>query len=83
VDALNLLGDVFTVAVFHADVFDQVFDGLVESNEEGQVTGNQPGSEQFVFDEAKVRRLLTTEDLAPSGAACLSLVWGHHAPALG
>jgi len=33
-DALNFVSDVLTVAVFDADVFDDIFDGLVESNEE-------------------------------------------------
>ncbi len=31
IDALNYVGDVFTVAVFDADVFDSIFDGMVDS----------------------------------------------------
>jgi hypothetical protein len=74
-DALNLVGDILTVAVFDADVFDQIFNGLVETNDEGIVTRHGPDSEQFTFDSATIDRLLTTESMAPSGAACLSLGW--------
>jgi transcriptional regulator with XRE-family HTH domain len=49
IDALNLVGDLFTVAVFDADVFDEVFDDLVELNEEGTVTSG-PDRQQFAFD---------------------------------
>jgi hypothetical protein len=76
-DALNFVGDILTVAVFDADVFDEIFSGLVETNDEGTVTGHGSGSEQFTFDNATIDRLLTTEAMAPSGAACLSLAWQH------
>jgi len=74
-DTLNFVGDVLTVAIFDADVFDEIFDGLVESNDEGIVTGNGNNSEQFVFDGATIDRLFSAEAMAPSGAACLSLAW--------
>ena len=76
-DALNYVADVLTVAIFDADVFDEVFDGLVESNEEGTVTGNGGNEEQYAFDSETVERLLANEPMAPSGAACLSLAWKH------
>ncbi len=76
-DALNFVSDVLTVAVFDADVFDDIFDGLVESNEEGTVTSKGQNGEQFNFDAATIDRLLNTEAMAPSGAACLSLAWQH------
>jgi transcriptional regulator with XRE-family HTH domain len=82
VDALNLVSDLFTVAVFEAEVFDHVFDGLVEANDEGDVTHGQ-GEEEFSFDERTVQRLLTSGQLAPSGAACLALAWEHRAAVLG
>ena len=78
IDALNLVGDLFTVAVFDADVFDEVFDGLVELNEEGTVTSGRD-REQFSFDDSTINDLLTTEPMAPSGAACLYLAWQHRA----
>jgi hypothetical protein len=76
VDALNLVSDVLTVAVFDGDVVDSIFDGLVERNEEGTVTGAD-GGEQFSFDSKTIDHLLTAESLAPSGAACLYLAWQH------
>lgn len=80
IDALNLVSDLFTVAVFDADVFDHVFDGLVDANEEGTI---HSGDEQeYCFDEATVQRLLTAGQLAPSGAACLALAWEHRAAVL-
>jgi hypothetical protein len=72
IDALNYVGDVFTVAVFDADFFDQIFGNMVEENEEGSVE-----REVFNFDAATVDRLLTNEPFAPSGAACLQLAWQH------
>jgi hypothetical protein len=63
-DALNFVGDVLTVAVFDADVFDEIFDGLVESNDEGIITGNGPNSEQFTLDGPTINRLLSTEAMA-------------------
>jgi hypothetical protein len=76
-DALNFVSDVLTVAVFDADVFDDIFDGLVETNDEGTVTRYGRDHEQFTFDSATIDHLLTTESMAPSGAACLSLAWQH------
>jgi len=82
IDALNYVGDIFTVAVFDDDVFDEVFNGLVELNEEGTVTSGR-GREQFTFDESMIDELLTAEPLAPSGAACLYLAWQHRERLLG
>jgi hypothetical protein len=76
-DALNFVSDVLTVAVFDANVFDQIFDDLVEANEEGTVASNGQDAERFPFDGATIERLLSTEAMAPSGAACLSLAWHH------
>src|SRR5260370_31825635 len=76
-DALNFVSDVLTVAVFDADVFDDIFDGLVESNEEGTVTSKGQNGEQFNFDAATIDRLLNTETMAPSGAAFPSLARQH------
>jgi hypothetical protein len=77
VDALNLVGDVLAVAVFDADVFDDIFDGLVDFNDEGALAANGQGPERLGFDGTIVERLLTDEALAPSGAACLYLAWQH------
>jgi hypothetical protein len=72
IDALNYVGDVLTVAVFDDDVFDRIFDGMVQHNEEGDVD-----REVFPFNSSTIERLLTTQPLAPSGAACLYLAKEH------
>jgi hypothetical protein len=45
---------------------------MVDHNDEGEVD-----AEEFNFNESCVERLLTTEPMAPSGAACLRLAWLH------
>jgi transcriptional regulator with XRE-family HTH domain len=82
IDALNYVGDVFTVAVFDADVFDHVFKGLVEQNDEGDVAAGE-GSRQFTFDDGTIHRLLAKNSVAPSGAACLYLASAHKSAILG
>jgi transcriptional regulator with XRE-family HTH domain len=83
IDALNYVGDVLTVAVFDADVFDHVFKGLVDQNDEGDVVGEDHERRQFTFDEETIGRLLATEPVASSGAACLSLASAHRSAILG
>jgi hypothetical protein len=82
IDALNLVGDILTVAVFDADVFDRVFDGLVERNDEGSVVSVDDDCQHFGFDEPTIRRLLVDEPMAPSGAGALQLAWQHRAAIL-
>lgn len=83
VDALNYVGDVFAVAVFEADVFDHVFKGLVEQNDEGDVVGEDQQRRQFTFDRETIDRLLRNEPVAPSGAACLYLAQANTEALLG
>ncbi|WP_213457434.1 hypothetical protein [Rhizomonospora bruguierae] len=73
VDALNYVGDVLTVAVFDADLFDSLFGEMIEQNDEGEVE-----SEEFDFAPEAIHRLLDRETFAPSGAACLHLAAQHH-----
>ncbi|WP_344266227.1 hypothetical protein [Actinomadura napierensis] len=82
VDALNYVGDVFTVAVFDADIFDKIFDGMVEQNDEGDVVSSDD-RQAFNFDGPTIERLLRTEPIAPSGAACLYLAWQHRDAIIG
>jgi hypothetical protein len=82
IDALNMVSDVLTVAVFDAEVFDHIFRDIVETNDEGTVASAGNNREQFQFDGPTIDRLLMTEPLAPSGAACLSLAWRHRAAVL-
>jgi hypothetical protein len=71
VDALTLVTDLLVVAVFDADIFDDVFDGIVSSNDEGASTMGVP------FDEAAVERFADTESMQPAGAALLRRAWQH------
>jgi hypothetical protein len=76
-DALNFVSDVLTVAVFDADIYDDIFNDLVESNEEGTIASDGKAAICYPFDNATIERLLATEPMAPSGAACLSLALLH------
>jgi transcriptional regulator with XRE-family HTH domain len=81
IDALNYVGDVLTVAVFDADVFDAIFEEMVEQNDEGDfVVGGD--RQEFTFDGPTIERLMSTQPIAPSGAACLNLAWQHRASIL-
>jgi transcriptional regulator with XRE-family HTH domain len=79
IDALNMVGDVLTVAIFDADCFDDIFSDLVEANDEGSIISAGKNREQFTFDEPTITDLLTNHPIAPSGAACLTLAWHHRA----
>ncbi|WP_213455285.1 helix-turn-helix transcriptional regulator [Rhizomonospora bruguierae] len=76
-DALTLISEVLTVAVFDADLFDELAGDFVEFNDEGLVlTGRAP------FTERGVRTLLDSGraspgHMAPAGAGCLELAWQH------
>jgi transcriptional regulator with XRE-family HTH domain len=78
IDALNYVGDILTVAVFEADVFDAIFDGMVTENDEGDLASDQ-ATREFEFSEETIETLLATEPFAPSGAACLYLALKHSA----
>ena len=71
IDALNYVGDVLTVAIFDADVFDHIFGAMVQQNDEGDVD-----SEQYALDAGVMARLLAAQPVAPSGAACIRLAAG-------
>jgi hypothetical protein len=76
-DALNFVSDVLTVAVFDADVYDDIFAQLVGSNEEGVVASDGKAAICYPFNDMTIKRLLATEPMAPSGAACLSVALRH------
>jgi hypothetical protein len=82
-DALNLVGDALTVAVFDAETFDDIFRDIVDTNEEGTVAKDGKTLENYVFDDTTIKELLATEAVAPSGAACLTLARKSHALLLG
>lgn len=72
-----MASQVLTVAVFDADVYDDIFNDLVESNEEGTIASDGKAAICYPFDSETIDRLLTTEPMAPSGAAYLSLALQH------
>ncbi|GGM27483.1 hypothetical protein GCM10011608_10310 [Micromonospora sonchi] len=69
-DALTLVGEVLTVLVVDADVFDALAYDFVDRNDEGQVV-----AERFPFTAEGVRGLLDSGAVAPAGAGCLELAW--------
>jgi transcriptional regulator with XRE-family HTH domain len=74
VDALTLAVEILTVAVFDADVYDEVFANIVDRNEEGSVA-----AKTVPFEEHTVRRLQdrAAYAIAPAAAGCLQLAWDH------
>jgi hypothetical protein len=76
IDALNYVGDIFTVAVFDADIFDEIFHRMVEHNDEGDFVIGQDRQE-YAFDQPTIEHLTSSQPIAPSGAACLHIAWEH------
>lgn len=77
-DALTLVGEILTVAVVDADVFDVMARDFVEVNEEGTVI-----NERLPFTEQVVASVLGSGRMAPAGAGCLLLAWRHREVLLG
>lgn len=73
-DALTLVGEILTATVIDADVYDDVFAGLVSDNTEGRVAATT-----IPFEEHTIRRLLSDQQyhLAPAAAGCIDLTWKH------
>lgn len=69
-DALTLIGEILTVAVFEPALFDQVAADFVDRNDEGQVV-----AERVAFTEGAIRDLLDGGRVAPAGAGCIDLAW--------
>jgi hypothetical protein len=77
VDPLTLVTDILTVAVFDADVFDDVFDRLVTVNSEGLVV-NDDGADGFALTEESVGKFTGgSQPMQAAGAAVLRLTWKH------
>ena len=66
------MGEILTVVVFDADVFDEMAGNFVDANDEGSVVGTR-----IPFTEAGVRSVLTSGRIAPAGAGCIHLAWQH------
>jgi transcriptional regulator with XRE-family HTH domain len=76
-DALTLFGEILTVAVFDADLYDQLFADMVDINEEGAVvkTGRVHPTSAIPFTSHMVDELIDSGRLAPAAAAILMLAW--------
>src|ERR1700735_143562 len=78
VDALTLAATILTVVIIDAEVFDELFAGLVHVNAEGLTLFGEDGAGSghgIEFCERNVTRLLEHEPMAAPGAACLALAW--------
>jgi transcriptional regulator with XRE-family HTH domain len=76
-DPLTLVGEILTVVVIDAEVFDQVFADIVAWNSEGDVVFGADGSVGVPWRRDSVYRLLATEPLAPAAQACIELAWDY------
>ncbi|MBF6361164.1 hypothetical protein IU447_13680 [Nocardia farcinica] len=76
-DPLTPAGEILTVAVFDADVFDEVFTRMALQNAEGELYPSDPGTVGIRFTSANVRRILNHGPLAAAAAACIALAWKH------
>jgi hypothetical protein len=82
-DPLTLAGEILTVLVIDADIFDQVFADVVARNSEGDIVFGADGSIGVPWRRDTVYRLLATEPLAPAAQACVELAWDHQDLLLG
>jgi transcriptional regulator with XRE-family HTH domain len=78
-DALTLVGEVLTVAVWDGDLYDDIFAAMVDTNEEGQIvkTGKVHPTSAIPFSEHMIGELVDGDRMAPAGAGCLALAWQH------
>jgi transcriptional regulator with XRE-family HTH domain len=77
-DALTLFGEILTVAVIDADLFDSMAGDFVDYNDEGTVLNSR-----VPFTRAGVDQILNGGRLAPAGAVCIQLAWQHRDTILG
>jgi transcriptional regulator with XRE-family HTH domain len=82
-DPLTLVGEILTVVVIDAEVFDRVFADIVAWNSEGDVVFGADGSVGVPWRRDAVYRLLATEPLAPAAQACIELAWNYQDLLLG
>lgn len=85
IGALDLWGGLETVAVFDADVFDELFADLVRFNDEGTVLriGRARPTALIPFTEQMIDELSGTGRMAPETAFTLRRAWKHRDQLLG
>lgn len=76
VDALTLVGEILTVLVVDAEVFDALAADRVGRNAEGELLGRVPFTREALDRVARDR-------IAPAGAGLLHLAWRHRSRLLG
>lgn len=79
-DPLTFVTDMLTVAVFDADLFDETFQRIVSTNDEGHRVGLEDArgrSAGIPFTAEQVDRLTGAEPMQPAGATLLRLAWKH------
>ena len=77
-DALTLFGEILTVAVIDADIFDEMAGDFVDYNDEGPVMNTR-----IPFTRVGVDLILNGGGLAPAGAGCIQLAWQHRETIIG
>ena len=83
-EPLTLWVELLTVAVVEAPVFDALFAGMVEVNEEGAAISTEVGRPTVgVPFTAEARERLVSEPLSPITRACIELAWHHRYELLG
>ncbi|MGA5817993.1 XRE family transcriptional regulator [Kitasatospora sp. NPDC094028] len=85
-DALTLAATIPSAVVIADSVFDELFGEVVRTNAEGVTVTRWNGQDTTAgipFTEQNITRFLTSEPMAPPGAACLALAWKHRDLLLG
>jgi transcriptional regulator with XRE-family HTH domain len=77
-DALTLATEILTTLVIDPDVFDDLAQDFVTTNDEGTLV-----AERLAFDEVTVKGVLETGRMAPAAAGLLALAWKHRGTLLG
>jgi hypothetical protein len=71
-DALTLCGDLLTVAVFDAELYDSLFGDHLDRNDEGVIPARA-----VPVEANTIRQLLDSRQLSPGAAAAIHLAWRH------
>ena len=82
-DPLMPAGEILTVVVIDAEVFDVAFAGMVARNSEGDIFPSEPGSVGIAWTSRNIRKVRSDEPLACAAAACIALTWKYRGLILG
>lgn len=82
-DPLAPAGEILTVVVMDADVFDEAFRSMVAKNAEGDIYPSEDGAVGIAWTPKNIRLVQAEEPLACAAAACIALTWKHRDLILG